>query len=39
MKDISKNYSIKEPEHTLELVVFGLLEEAGADAGKLKRKN
>lgn len=38
IKDISKDYIISDPDHTLELVAFGLLEEAGEVAGKLKRK-
>ena len=38
IKEISKSYQISDPEHTLELVAFGLLEEAGEVAGKLKRK-
>lgn len=38
IKEISKSYTISDPEHTLELVAFGLLEEAGEVAGKLKRK-
>jgi NTP pyrophosphatase (non-canonical NTP hydrolase) len=38
IKEISKEYTIKDPAHTLELVAFGLLEEAGEVAGKLKRK-
>jgi NTP pyrophosphatase (non-canonical NTP hydrolase) len=38
MKEITKSYNIKDKQHMLELVAFGLLEEAGEVAGKLKRK-
>ena len=38
IKEISTSYKISDPSHTLELVAFGLLEEAGEVAGKLKRK-
>ena len=38
IKKLSKDYIIADPQHNLELVAFGLLEEAGEVAGKLKRK-
>ncbi len=38
MKQISEDFAVSDPKHILELVVFGLLEEAGEVAGKFKRK-
>jgi NTP pyrophosphatase (non-canonical NTP hydrolase) len=38
IKEISTHYTVSDPKHRLELVAFGLLEEAGEVAGKMKRK-
>jgi hypothetical protein len=38
IKEISSHYTVTDPAHRLELVTFGLLEEAGEVAGKMKRK-
>jgi NTP pyrophosphatase (non-canonical NTP hydrolase) len=38
IKEIHKEYHISEPDKLLELTAFGLLEEAGEVAGKMKRK-
>jgi NTP pyrophosphatase (non-canonical NTP hydrolase) len=38
IKEISTHYVVSDPNHSLELVAFGLLEEAGEVAGKMKRK-
>ncbi len=38
IKEISSHYAVTDPAHRLELVTFGLLEEAGEVAGKMKRR-
>jgi len=38
IKEITTHYKVADPSHRLELVTFGLLEEAGEVASKMKRK-